>query len=80
MDCLNLEDKEVAMAQKKKATEAAPTKHHKDSDIQRNKKEINERNPQRIGKVMQEAERMNICRRSGEVSLMAIIAKHRKCQ
>lgn len=63
------------MIQNKRATEAAPIKHCKNSDIQRNKQE---RNPQRIGKVIQEAEQMNICRRSGEVSLMAIISKHRK--
>lgn len=65
------------MTQNKRATEAAPIQR-KDSDIQLNTQGNTVKEPQHISEAMQEAANVERCSRSGEVSIMAIIAKRMK--
>lgn len=65
------------MVQKNRATEAAPIQH-KGSEYQPNTQANTEKEPQHISEAMQEAANVERCSRSGEVSLMAIIAKRMK--
>lgn len=65
------------MTQNKRATEAAPAQG-KGSEYQPNTQANTVKEPQHISEAMQEAANVERCSRSGEVSIMAIIAKRMK--
>lgn len=64
------------MEEKTRATEAAPIQH-KGSEYQPNMQGNTTKEPQHIREVMQEAANVEKCSRSGEVSLVAIIAQRK---
>lgn len=67
------------MEEKKKApTVVEALTKSKGNDIQPNTQANSTKEPQHISEVMQEAANLEKCSRSGEVSLMAIIAKRMK--
>lgn len=67
------------MAEKKKAAmTAANQTQNKYSEYQSDMQANSTKEPQHISEAMQEAANVERCSRSGEVSLMAIIAKRMK--
>ncbi len=66
------------MTKTKRAAAAAPCQTPcKDNDNQYNPQGNAKKEPQRIGEIIQEVAKVERCNRSGEVSIMAIIAKRK---